>query len=226
MSLGDRLSSLTPEQRALFEALRARQQQQKKAAAPRTHQPPPVPRRTGPTAEGDWPLSPDQERLWFIYQLDPENSAYNVDAASHILGPLDLGTIEGCLHEIVRRHAAWRTTFPTVDGRPIQRVVPGRRQHFTIVDLSALPEGARAVEVDRVLYDGTRALFDLETGPLVRTALVRLGPEDHLGLLVIHHLATDWITFQHFFRELAVLYEASRNGRPSPLPEPALQYPD
>ncbi|HSF42404.1 MAG TPA: amino acid adenylation domain-containing protein, partial [Thermoanaerobaculia bacterium] len=226
MSLGDRLSSLTPEQRALFEALRARQQQQKKAAAPRTHQPPPVPRRTGPTAEGDWPLSPDQERLWFIYQLDPENSAYNVDAASHIVGPLDLGTIEGCLHEIVRRHAAWRATFPTMAGRPVQRVVPGRRQHLSVVDLSALPEGGRAAEADRVLYDGTRALFDLETGPLVRTALVRLGPEDHICLLVIHHLATDWITFQHFFRELAVLYEASRNGRPSPLPEPALQYPD
>ncbi|HSK80835.1 MAG TPA: amino acid adenylation domain-containing protein, partial [Thermoanaerobaculia bacterium] len=180
-----------------------------------------------PTAEGDWPLSPDQERLWFIYQLDPVNSASNVDAASPLLGPLDLGTIEGCLHEIVRRHAAWRTTFPTVDGRPVQRVVPGRRQHLSVVDLSALPaEGRRAAEADRVLYDGTRALFDLETGPLVRTALVRLGPEDHICLLVIHHLATDWITFQHFFRELAILYEASRNGRPSPLPEPALQYPD
>ena len=226
MSLDDRLSSLTPEQRALFEALRARQQQQKKAAAPRTHQPPPVPRRTGPTAEGDWPLSPDQERLWFIYQLDPENSAYNVDAASHITGPLDLGTIEGCLHEIVRRHAAWRTSFPTVDGRPVQRVVPERRQHLSVVDLSGLPEGRRAAEADRVLYDGTRALFRLETGPLVRTSLLRLGPEDHICLLVIHHLATDWITFQHFFRELAVLYEAARRGRPSPLPEPALQYPD
>ncbi|HKV09856.1 MAG TPA: amino acid adenylation domain-containing protein, partial [Thermoanaerobaculia bacterium] len=226
MSLDDRLSSLTPEQRALFEALRARQQQQKKAAAPRTHQPPPVTRRTPPNGEGDWPLSSDQERLWFIYQLDPENSAYNVDAASHITGPLDLGVIAGCLHEIVRRHAAWRTTFPTVDGRPVQRVVPERQQHLSVVDLSGLPEGRRAAETDQVLYDGTRALFSLETGPLVRTALVRLGPEDHLCLLVIHHLATDWITFQHFFRELAVLYEASRNGRPSPLPEPALQYPD
>jgi amino acid adenylation domain-containing protein len=226
VSVTDRLSSLTPEQRALFEALRARQQEQKKKAGPRAHHPPPVSRRTGPTAEGDWPLSPDQERLWFLHQLDPDNSAYNVDAASRLRGPLDLATIEACLHEIVRRHAAWRTAFPTVGGRAVQRVVPGRRQLLSVIDLAGLPGELREGEADHVLFASTRGLFDLEEGPLVRTSLVRLAPEDHVCLLVIHHLATDWVTFQHFFHELALLYEASRAGRPSPLPEPALQYPD
>ena len=83
-----------------------------------------------------------------------------MDAASHILGPLELGTIEGCLHEIVRRHAAWRTTFPTVDGRPVQRVVPGRRQHLSVVDLSALPEGRRAAEADPEQVEALLAMIE------------------------------------------------------------------
>jgi hypothetical protein len=222
VSVSDRLASLTPEQRALFEALRARQ----KAAAPRVPKPPPVPRRTGPTAEGDWPLSFDQERLWTLCQANPGSTANNIDAGSRLRGPLDLGAIAASLNEIVRRHAALRTTFPLVDGRPIQRVAAHRRQHLAFLDLSALPAGRRELAAEEALFHAIRSPFDLENGPLVRTCLLRLGEADHICLLVIHHLATDWITFQYFFAELAQLFGAARDGRPSPLPEPALQYPD
>jgi hypothetical protein len=223
VSVSDRLASLSPEQRALFEALRARQQ---KAAPRRPPQPPPVPRRTGLTAEGDWPLSFDQERLWALCHVNPESTANNIDAASRFRGAVDLGANDAGLNEIVRRHAALRTTFPLIEGRPVQRVAPDRRQHLALVDLSALPPGLRETAAETALLHAIRAPFDLEGGPLMRTSLLRLDAAEHICLLVIHHLATDWITFQTFFYELAFLYGAAREGRPSPLPEPPLQYPD
>src|SRR3954465_12720588 len=123
MSLTDRLAALTPEQRALFEKLRDKQRQ-----SLRTVQPPPVRRVSGPTAEGDWPLSLDQERYWFMEQLYPAGAGLNITAATRMRGPLAPPVIAAALSEIARRHAAWRTAFPAVEGRPVQRVLPPRPQ--------------------------------------------------------------------------------------------------
>ena len=221
MTVVDRLSALTPEQRALFEALRRRQ-----ALPTGPPQPPPVPRVTGPTAAGDWPLSIDQERLWRLHQDDPELVAWNVDAASRMWGELDVAALAAALREIVRRHAALRTCFPRVDGRPVQRVAERVPLDLDLIDLTALPPERREPAGHRALFDHTRAVFDLERGPLVRAALVRLGTADHLCLLTLHHTVTDWITFQIVTQELMALYEVARAGLPSPLPEPALQFPD
>ena len=220
MTVVDRLSALTPEQRALFEALRRKQQ----AAGP--PQPPPVPRVTGPTAAGDWPLSIDQERVWRLHRDNPRLVSWNVDAASRLRGDLDVAALEGALQEIVRRHAVLRASFPLVDGRPVQRVAERIAVPWALIDLSALPVEQREVEGLRALFDRTRAVFDLERGPLVRATLVRLAAGDHLCLLTLHHTVTDWITFQVVMHELMTLYEAARAGLPSPLPEPGLQFPD
>src|SRR4051794_7136312 len=115
MSLTDRISALTPEQRALFEKLREKRRQ-----VSTTLKPPPVPRVSGPTAEGDWPLSLDQERYWFMEQLYPGGAGLSITAATRMRGPLSPAMLEAALTEIVRRHAAWRTVFPAVDGRPVQ----------------------------------------------------------------------------------------------------------
>ncbi|HEX3554404.1 MAG TPA: condensation domain-containing protein [Thermoanaerobaculia bacterium] len=215
----DRLSALTPEQRALFEALR-----RKPPAGP--PQPPPVPRVTSPTAAGDWPLSIDQERLWRLHRDNPSLVSWNVDAASRLRGELDVAALETALREIVRRHAALRASFPRVDGRPVQRVAERISLVLPLIDLSSLPPHRRETEGHRALFDRTRAVFDLEHGPLLRATLVRLGSDDHLCLLTLHHTVTDWITFQIVMHELMVLYEAVRAGLASPLPEPALQFPD
>ncbi|HEX4965504.1 MAG TPA: condensation domain-containing protein [Thermoanaerobaculia bacterium] len=219
--VADRLSSLTPEQRALFEALR----RQRNAPAG-LRQPPPVPRVTGPTAAGDWPLSIDQERLWRLHRDQPGLVSWNVDAVSRLRGKLDAAALEAALREVVRRHAALRASFPLVEGRPVQRVAARLPLTLDLIDLAALPHEARETAGRRALFDRTRAVFDLERGPLVRGTLVRLAPEDHLCLLTLHHTVTDWITFQVVMHELMVLYDAARAGTPSPLPEPALQFPD
>ncbi|HSS50903.1 MAG TPA: condensation domain-containing protein, partial [Thermoanaerobaculia bacterium] len=223
MTVVDRLSALTPEQRALFEALRRKQQA---AARPQIPQPPPVPRVTGPTAAGDWPLSIDQERLWRLHRENPGLVSWNVDAASRLRGDLDAALLEVALREVVQRHAALRASFPLVDGRPVQRVAERIAVPLVLIDLSALPALPatwRETEGDRALFDRTRGVFDLEHGPLIRATLVRLDREDHLLLLTIHHTATDWITFQLVTHELMVLYESVRAGRPSPLAAPERQ---
>ncbi len=220
MSVSDRLTALSPEQRALLEKLRQMQ------AKPAARTPPPVQPVSGPSGVGNWPLSFDQERLWRMHQEDPELVSWNVDAGSRVRGELDLPLFVAAFHELVRRHAAWRTTFPVVDGRPVQRVHVWLAPAVSILDLTALPAEMRERTGHDAIYDHTRNPFDLENGPLVRIALVRLAARDHLYLLTIHHTVTDWITFQIFFQELIQVYEAFRAGLPSPLPPLPLQFPD
>ncbi|HEX3525657.1 MAG TPA: amino acid adenylation domain-containing protein [Thermoanaerobaculia bacterium] len=220
MSVNDRISALTPEQRALFERLR---EQKKKPSAPRGHQPPPIPRR-GP---GDhWPLSFDQERLWFLYTLDPLATAYNIDSASRIRGRLDMAALSRAFQEVPRRHESWRTSFQVIAGRPAQVIAPEVVLPSPVVDLCALPAELREPTAHELMVQETRRPFVLETGPLVRALFFRLDDQDHICQLTVHHIVTDWVTFQLFWYELGVLYEAYTAGRPSPLPELPVQYAD
>ncbi|MES1211006.1 MAG: condensation domain-containing protein, partial [Acidobacteriota bacterium] len=222
MSVTDRIQALTPEQRALFEKLRQKQQK----AAARPPQPPPVPRRSGRTGEGDWPLSLDQERYWFMEQLYPGGAGLNITAATRMRGPLSPAVVAAALTEIVRRHAAWRTAFPTVDGKPVQRVAAPPPQPLPVIDLEGLPEARREAQARRLVSEDTAAPFDLERGPLVRSSLVRLSAGDHVCVLTVHHLVTDWISFQIAWAELAALYGVfAAGGRPA-LPAPPVQYSD
>src|SRR5436305_6275531 len=221
MSLTDRISALAPEQRALFEKLREKQRQA--ASAPKA---PPIPRVTGPTAEGDWPLSLDQERYWFMEQLYPQGAGLNLTAATRLRGPLSPAVLEQALAEIARRHAAWRTVFPAIDGRPVQRVLAAGSQRLQILDLSGLPAARREPEAFRLVREVTAFPFDLARGPLVRAVLARLDGEDHICLLTIHHLVTDFISAHIAWVEMGELYSAfAAGGRPA-LPEPPVQYPD
>src|SRR5215210_7783402 len=216
MSLTERVASLTPEQRALFEKLR---EKQRKAAA-RPAQPPPIQPVSGPMGEGDWPLSLDQERFWFMEQLYPEGAGLNISAASRMRGPVSVAIVAAALDEIARRHAAWRTRFPSADGAPVQRVSAAGGQRLALVDLSGLSEALREAEALRLVSADSAGRFDLERGPLVRASLLRLGEKDHVCLLTIHHLVTDWISFHVIWGELAALYAAMSTGRPAALPWP------
>jgi len=211
MSVADRLSALSPEQRALFEKLRAR---------PAVRTLPPVRSVSGPTGVGDWSLSFDQERLLQLHRDHPGLVSWNVDAGSRLLGELDVSRFLAAFRALIRRHAAWRTTFPVVDGRPVQRVHPWVEPQISILDVSALPAAARERAGLAAIYEHTRQPFDLENGPLLRIALVRLAERDHLYLVTIHHTATDWIAFQIFFGELIQVYEGI------PLPPLPVQFPD
>jgi amino acid adenylation domain-containing protein len=214
-----RIAALGPEQRRVFELLR--KGGRKKAAAPAP--PGPVPRR-----REDEPclLSFDQERLWFLFYLDPESSAYNIDNTVRMRGPLDVAALHAALNEVVRRHEAWRTCFAAVLGQPVQVVAPRLHLPLPVVDLTALPAARREPLALALAVAEFRRPFDLARLPLVRAHLVRTAADEHLCLLTVHHIVTDWISFQRFWRELAALYEAYGAGRPSPLPALPVQYAD
>jgi amino acid adenylation domain-containing protein len=211
--------------RALFEGptvaeLAGRVEEMRRAGAPAL--PPVVPAgRTGPL-----PLSFAQERLWLIDRLQPESAVYNIPVAWRLGGALDVDALERALGEIVRRHEALRTVFAEVDGAPVQVVAPFEGFALPAEDLSDLNEADREAAVRRRAGEDARRAFDLSAGPLFRAALLRLGAEDHVLLLSMHHIVSDGWSMGVLFRELSALYEAYREGGESPLPELVVQYAD
>jgi amino acid adenylation domain-containing protein len=221
VTLTDRLAALTPKQRALLEQLR-----QERRAERAGHPPAAIPRVSGPGGAGDWPLSFDQERLWFLSLLDPQGTAYNMTTATRLLGDLDVPALAWAFGEVLRRQGAWRATFPAVEGSPVQRIAPEVLLPLPVVDLAALPGAVRAPAVLDLAAAAARRPFTLDRGPLLRASLIRLGEREHVCLLAVHHIASDWVTLQLFWSELAALYPARLAGRPAALPELPIQYPD
>src|SRR6185436_7751381 len=221
MSLAGRLESLTPEQRRLFELLRKQRERTSRAS-----QAPPVTRVSGPDGAGDWPLTFDQERLWFLHQLAPESSTYNMPTATRLRGLLDVAALAESIRRVVRRHGAWRTSFPAVDGRPVQRVSPEPAFELPVVDLGALPAAPRDAAAQGLLLDDARRPFVLATGPLVRATRIRLGRDEHVCLLTVHHIASDLVSFRIFWGEVGASYAACRTGRPAALPELPVHFAD
>ncbi len=172
------------------------------------------------------PLSFGQQRLWFLHQLDPQSTVYNIVEAVRLVGPLDTPSFERALVEVVRRHEALRTVFLAVDGQPVQAVAERMDLPLPRIDLAALPERTRAGEAARLAAALSRRTFDLARGPLLGAALLRLEAAEHVLVLVMHHIASDGWSMGVLVRELTALYGAFSAGRRSPLPELPIQYPD
>jgi amino acid adenylation domain-containing protein len=183
-----------------------------------------IPRR--PKA-GPAPLSFAQQQIWLHAQRAPDLPLYNEPLTVHRTGPLDVPTLERTLTEIARRHEAWRTTFPMIEGQPVQVVHPPSPITVPLVDLSGLPTGEREAEALRFATADAVRPFDLASGPLLRPILVRLAPDQHRLYLTLHHLIVDGVSlYRVLLPELATLYEALAAGRPSTLPALPVQYAD
>ena len=213
--------------RALFEApvlsTLALQVERALRAGEGTAAPPLVPQPR--PAEGI-PLSFAQQRLWFLDRLEPESSFYNVPSAVRLRGRLDPAALAEAFREIVRRHEALRARFRDSAGKPVQVVADEAGVPLPLVDLAELPSPGRENQARRVLRGEARRPFDLERGPLLRLALLRLAEDEHLLFAVFHHIASDGWSMGVFLRELAELYRAFIAGEPSPLPPLPLQYAD
>jgi amino acid adenylation domain-containing protein len=176
---------------------------------------------------GELPLSSSQLRQWFLVELEPGTPAYDLSLALRLAGPLVPAALAGALAEIVRRHETLRTTFTASEGRPVAVIAAAPAPPpLPLVDLHALPAGARHAACVRLARAESERVFDLQRGPLLVAALLRLDAGEHLLLLTIHHIVFDGWSLAVFTRELAALYLACRDGRPSPLPPLAVQYVD
>ena len=180
-------------------------------------------REPGPVA-----LSLGQRRLWFIEQLEPGRSTYHVPGALRLRGACVVAALEQSFTDLVRRHEALRTRFPVSDGEPWQDILPAESVRFTLPrdDLRRLPASERE-ERARALADETAvAAFDLATGPLIRARLMQLADDDHLLVVVIHHIVSDGWTINLITRELTACYGARVAGEEPGLPALTAHYAD
>jgi amino acid adenylation domain-containing protein len=173
-----------------------------------------------------FPLSYSQQRLWFLDQLDPGSAVYNISTAVRLSGPLSIPTLDQSLNEIIFRHEALRTTFRTEDGQPVQVIAPSLTLALPVIDLESFAAAEREAEAMRLAKEEAQRPFDLMRGPLLRVTVLRLGEQDHLVLLTMHHIVSDGWSMSVFISEMAALYEAFIAGQPSPLPELSIQYAD
>ncbi len=170
------------------------------------------------------PLSPAQERLWILDQLDPDGPGYTVALCLRLRGDLDAPALERALREIVRRHQVLRTTVGSVDGVPHPVVAPEADARLETIDLRAHAPGARETEAWRLARGEEAWKFDLSRGPMMRARLLRLADDDHQLLLAFPHIAFDGTSEGILWRELDPLYRSFAAGLSSPLPGLPLQY--
>ncbi|MEV7376932.1 amino acid adenylation domain-containing protein [Streptomyces lydicus] len=182
-----------------------------------------VPRldHAGPVA-----LSPAQERLWYLYELDPDSNEYNTLRVLRLRGELDPVALRGALAAVVARHGALRTTFDSRDGHAEQTVHPPVRPPLPLVDLSAADGDERDDALATLLLAEARRPFDLRRGPVLRAQLIRLAADDHVLALGLHHIVTDGWSMGVLLRELTAHYAAALRGEPAALPELPVRYTD
>jgi len=172
------------------------------------------------------PLSYSQQRMWFLWQMEPDSPAYNVGGMARLRGVLDVGRFEAALQALIMRHETLRTTFPSVDGVAYQKVSPQTGLRMDWQDFSALSETERQPRLQQLADHEAHTPFNLETGPLLRACLVKAGEQEHYLVLTLHHIVTEGWAMDIFARELSALYEAFIDERDSPLAPLPVQYLD
>ncbi|WP_236574779.1 condensation domain-containing protein, partial [Nocardiopsis sp. FR26] len=148
-----------------------------------------VPARAALTAQerpGRVPLSFAQRRLWFLDRLEGPSATYNIPVVLRLSGGLDAAALEAALGDVVERHEALRTVFPSHEGEPYQHVLDPEHARPALTRLN--PE---ADAWDEAFDTAVRYAFDLEREVPVRAWLLREGPEEHVLVLVVHHIAGD-----------------------------------
>jgi amino acid adenylation domain-containing protein len=173
-----------------------------------------------------FPASFAQERLWFLDQFEPGTGTYNMPCVFRIIGPLNVDALTPAFHAVVQRHASLRTVFDSVDGEARQVVLPDLDVKVPIIDLTEVPEGERESEALRIASEEGKKPFDLREGPLLRTLLVRLGPETCILLIVMHHIISDGWSISRLFHDVTKCYAAFLENTDPELPDLPIHYTD
>lgn len=213
--LSQRIRRLTPEQRELlFRSL--------PTAADSS-----APMRILPRPQSvDGPLSFAQQRLWFLDQLSLTGGTYHIPLMLELRGPLSLVAIQRSLQSIVDRHEVLRASFPAIGGIPRQRISKRLECDLPVISLEQESPDRQQLAIQQLLDVSTRQQFSLESGQLFRTSLVRLAPDLHVLMLVLHHIVADGWSLGIIIDELAAFYTADCCGVPPELAPLSIQYPD
>ncbi|HXP76316.1 MAG TPA: amino acid adenylation domain-containing protein, partial [Stellaceae bacterium] len=179
-------------------------------------------RRKAVEAQSFHPLSDNQQGIWFLCQFAPESSIYNVSFAERIRSDLDVPAFRRAFQALVDRHPSLRTTITVQSGKPVQQVHEHQPLHFEEIDAATWPDG----DLQARLVEETQRPFDLERGPVMRVSLFTRSAQEHILLLVIHHIVVDFWSLAVIMTELGVLYQAEKAGRPASLAPLDRQYTD
>jgi amino acid adenylation domain-containing protein len=210
------VEGLSPKKRELLDLL----MKEKSKGSSRTQ---PIPQRL---ASDTFPASFAQQRLWLADQMTPGTTVYSIPFARRITGRLNEITLGQSLTEIVRRHENLRATFGMSDGHVVGRIGPAAPVLLQVIDQEGLPDALREGKARRWIAKEARHEFDLASGPLLRASLLKVGEDDYIVVLNMHHMISDGWSLGVLLRELALLYQTLALGAPSPLLELRIQYAD
>ncbi|MDZ8262382.1 amino acid adenylation domain-containing protein [Nostoc sp. ChiQUE01b] len=173
-----------------------------------------------------YPMSFGQQRLWFLDQLQPGNFANHIWVALRLTGFLHQAAFLQTLNEIVRRHEVLRTTFETIEEKPVQVIIPNLSLTLPTINLEELPDIQQKAEVKKLVIQEIQQPFNLSQAPLLRATLLQLSNIEYVLIFTMHHVISDGWSMGVLIKEVAALYEAFSTGQPSPLSELPIQYVD
>jgi amino acid adenylation domain-containing protein/non-ribosomal peptide synthase protein (TIGR01720 family) len=171
-------------------------------------------------------LSYAQQRLWFLDQFEPNSALYNIPLSLRLVGTLNQVALEQSLYEIINRHEALRTNFVTVNGQPTQIIQTQTNWKVSVVGLKHLSTTEQEIATQQLARQQAIEPFDLANQALVRATLLVLSETEHILLVCMHHIVSDGWSMGVFLQELAALYNAYSQGKPSPLAPLPIQYAD
>jgi amino acid adenylation domain-containing protein len=166
--------------------------------------------------EETFPQAFAQQRLWFLEQLEPGASTYNISSAVLLRGGLDLAVLHESLLELVMRHESLRSRFALSDAGPVQIVMKDQAPSFTVTEVDA-GAGAGEEQTAALIREEVLRPFDLAQGPLLRVSVLRVARDEHIVQLTIHHIVSDGWSLGVLVRELGIVYNAKLRGEASPL---------
>ncbi|BAY09129.1 non-ribosomal peptide synthetase [Calothrix sp. NIES-2098] len=183
-------------------------------------------RITALTNSDSLPLSFAQQRMWFWEQLQPGSSIYHLPEVRELKGDLNITALQQSLDAIVARHEALRTNYIVQDGNPVQAIQLPRAVELLRFNLQDIPESDRSTQIEQILQQQTQRPFDFASDLMLRGCLLQVNEQEHILLLVMHHIASDGWSMNILWQELADLYLAFVSGQPNPLVELPIQYAD
>jgi len=174
----------------------------------------------------DYAMTPEQEHMWLLQRLDPSASYFNHSHVFRLLGDFELPVMQRAIDEVVRRHENLRTSFPEVNGKPKAVVAHELRVAIEVEEVDSIPAEKRLQHVQGLIAESICRPFDVCGGPLLRATIYRMAPRDHAALIVVHHLVTDFVSYDLIEREIFTLYNAYARDLPSPLESLPVQFGD
>ena len=155
------------------------------------------------------PLSFAQQRLWFLAELEGSDAAYNIPLAVRLHGHLDVRALHSALLDVLIRHEALRTVFPAIAGVPRQRILKPESVHIDLPVIDADSEE----KATALIVDAARHRFNLSTDLPVRAQLLTTAPDEHILVVVVHHIAADGWSMAPLAEDISTAYEARSRGR-------------